>query len=105
MVGRLVHLCGAGAVALVLVTGVAAATAGTAVRVSTHDLITTDAFVSSVGGPADVLQQNEPHIAIHPTNPSLLAVGMNDVRTLGVSDDAWQGLADSNDSGANYTES
>ena len=105
MVGRLVHLCGAGAVALVLVAGVAAATAGADVRVSTHDLITSDAFVSSVGGPADVLQQNEPHIAIHPTNASLLAVGMNDVRTLGVSDDAWQGLAVSSDGGANYTES
>ena len=30
---------------------------------------------------------------------------MNDVRTLGVSDDAWQGLAVSNDGGGTYTES
>jgi hypothetical protein len=105
MVKRLLHLVGAGAVALVLVTAVAAATAGADVRVSTHDLITSDAFASSVGGPADVLQQNEPHIAVHPTNGSLLAVGMNDVRTLGVSDDAWQGLAVSSDGGATYTES
>jgi hypothetical protein len=90
---------------LVLASAVAAATAGTDVRVSTHDLITSDAFASSVGGPADVLQQNEPHIAIHPANASLLAVGMNDVRTLGVSDDAWQGLAVSSDGGATYTES
>jgi hypothetical protein len=105
MFRRVLHVSGAGAVALVLATGLAAATAGADVRLSTHDLITSDAFVSSVGGPADVLQQNEPHIAIHPTNPSLLAVGMNDVRTLGVSDDAWQGLAVSNDGGASYTES
>jgi len=105
MFRRALHLGGAGAVALVLATGVAAATAGTDVRVSTHDLITSDAFASSVGGPADVLQQNEPHIALHPTNASLLAVGMNDVRTLGVSNDAWQGLAVSSDGGATYTES
>src|SRR5215213_2604999 len=105
MLRRVLHLGGAGAVALVLVTGVVAATAGADVRVSTHDLITSDAFASSVGGPADVLQQNEPHIAVHPTNASLLAVGMNDVRTLGVSGDAWQGLAVSSDGGATYTES
>src|SRR4029450_2834409 len=105
MLRRVLHRAGAGAVALVLVTGVAAATAGTDIRVSTHDLITSDPFVSSVGGPPDVLQQNEPHIALHPTKPSLLAVGMNDVRTLSVSNDAWQGLAVSNDGGATYTES
>ena len=103
MFRRVLHVGGAGAMALILATGLAAATAGFDVRVSTHDLITNDVFASSVGGPADVLQQNEPHIAIHPTNTSLLAVGMNDVRTLGVSDDAWQGLAVSNDGGASYT--
>lgn len=101
---RVFYLAGAAALTLVLATAVAAATQHTDVRVSTHDLITTDAFVSAVGAP-DVLQQNEPHIAIHPTNANLLAVGMNDVRTLGVSDDAWQGLAVSNDGGATYTES
>jgi hypothetical protein len=105
MVRRLPHLVGGIVLALALATGVAAATAGADVRVSTHDLITSDAFVSSVGGPPDVLQQNEPHIAIHPTNSSLLAVGMNDVRTLGISNDAWQGLAVSSDGGATYTES
>lgn len=102
---RLSYVGAAAALALVLVSSVAAATAGSDVRVSTHDLITADAFASTVGPPPDVLQQNEPHIAIHPTNPNLVAVGMNDVRTLGVSDDAWQGLAVSSDGGANYTES
>jgi hypothetical protein len=105
MLRRVLNLVGGATAALVLVTAVAAATAGPDVRVSTHDLITTDAFASSVGGPPDVLQQNEPHIALHPTNASLLAVGMNDVRTVGVSDDAWQGLAVSSDGGATYTES
>ncbi len=105
MTRSVLYVAGAAALALVLVSSVAAATAGTDDRVSTHDLITTDAFVSTVGGPADVLQQNEPHIAIHPTTANLLAIGMNDVRTLGISDDAWQGLAVSNDGGATYTES
>lgn len=105
MTRTVLYVAGAAALALVLASSVAAATAGADVRASTHDLITTDAFASSVGGAADVLQQNEPHIAIHPANANLLAVGMNDVRTLGVSDDAWQGLAVSNNGGATYTES
>jgi hypothetical protein len=102
---RALYVCGAAALALVLAGAVAAATAGTDVRVSTHDLITSDAYVSSVGGPADVLQQNEPSITVHPTHANLVAVGMNDVRTLAVSNDAWQGLAVSNDGGATYSES
>jgi hypothetical protein len=105
MARRGLYLSAAAALALVVVSGVAAATAGTDVRVSTHDLITTDAYASSVGGPADVLQQNEPHVAVHPANASLVAVGMNDVRTLGVSNDAWQGLAVSSDGGVTYSES
>jgi hypothetical protein len=92
-------------VALAIVSGVAAATQGTDVRVSNTDLITGDQFASAVGAPSDVLQQNEPSITLHPTNASLLAVGMNDVRTLGVSDDAWQGLAVSSNGGASWTES
>jgi hypothetical protein len=99
------RVAAAATLSLVLAAAVSAATAGTDVRVSTHDLITTDAYASSVGGPPDVLQQNEPHIALHPTNERLLAVGMNDVRTLGVANDAWQGLAVSNDGGTTYTES
>jgi hypothetical protein len=102
---RALYVCGAAALALVLAGTVAAATAGTDVRVSTHDLITSDAYVSSVGGPTDVLQQNEPSITVHPANANLVAVGMNDVRTLGVSNDAWQGLAVSSDGGATYSES
>ena len=105
MLRRVLYVSGAAALALVLAGSVAAATAGTDVRVSTHDLITTDAYASSVGGPPDVLQQNEPSIAVHPANSNLVAVGMNDVRTLGVSDDAWQGLAVSGDGGATYSES
>src|SRR5215217_1675464 len=97
---RLGYVGAAGVLALVLASAVGAATAGSDVRVSTHDLITTDAFASSVGGPPDVLQQNEPHIAVHPANASILAVGMNDSRTVGISDDAWQGLAVSANSGA-----
>jgi hypothetical protein len=105
MTRRVLYAVGAATLALVLTASVSAATAGSDVRVSTHDLITTDDFASSVGPPADVLQQNEPDIAIHPSNANLLAVGMNDVRTLGVSNDAWQGLAVSNDGGSTYTES
>jgi hypothetical protein len=102
---RALFVCAASALALAIAGAVAAATAGPDVRVSTHDLITTDPYASSVGGPADVLQQNEPSITVHPANANLVAVGMNDVRTLGVSDDAWQGLAVSNNGGATYTES
>src|SRR5262249_17482735 len=38
----------------------------------------------------------------HPTFPSLIAIGMNDVRTLSVSGDAWQGLAVSTNGGASF---
>src|SRR5262245_12798587 len=72
------------------------------VRVSTHDLFPGDQFFSEVGPPADVLQQNEPSIAVHPANSQLIAVGMNDVRTLAVSDDAWQGLAVSANGGLSF---
>jgi len=51
-----------------------------------------------------VFQQNEPSLAVHPTNENLIAVGMNDVRTLSVSDDAWQGLAVSTNGGASFSE-
>jgi hypothetical protein len=72
------------------------------VRVSTHDLFPADPFFAEVGPPADVLQQNEPSIAVHPSNLQLIAVGMNDVRTLAVSDDAWQGLAVSTNGGQSF---
>lgn len=75
---------------------------GSNVRVTTEDIITSDAYASSVGGPPDVLQQNEPHVAISPLNSSIVAVGVNDVRTLGVSGDAWQGLHISIDGGATW---
>jgi hypothetical protein len=101
---RLTLLVGVLVAAALLVSAAAAATAGTDVRVSTHDLITSDPYVAS-SGPPDVLQQNEPSVAVHPSNASLLAVGMNDVRTLGVSNDAWQGLAFSTNGGASWTES
>src|SRR5438093_1062838 len=65
---------------------------GQNVRVSTHDFFPNDSFFSPTGAP-DVLQQNEPSVAVHPLNRNLIAVGMNDVRTLAISDDAWQGLA------------
>lgn len=97
----------AGIVGLALALGVAmapgasAATAGADVRVSTHDIVTTDPYRSSTP-PPDVLQQNEPSVAVHPANPNVVAVGMNDVRTVGISDDAWQGLAVSTDGGATF---
>src|SRR6185503_4593518 len=69
---------------------------GPNVRVSTHYFFPADPFFSATGAP-DVLQQNEPSIAVHPQTPALIAVGMNDVRTLAISDDAWQGLAVSTD--------
>jgi hypothetical protein len=74
---------------------------GPNVRVSTHDFFPADPFFSATGAP-DVLQQNEPSIAVHPQTPKLIAVGMNDVRTLAISDDAWQGLAVSTDGGATF---
>lgn len=81
--------------------GSLAATASRDVRVTTHDLITTDPFGSATP-PTDVLQQNEPSIAVHPANANIIAVGVNDVRTLGISDDAWQGLAVSTNGGASF---
>ena len=77
------------------------ATAVSDVRVTTHDIITTDLFGSATP-PTDVLQQNEPSIAIHPANHNIIAVGVNDVRTVGISDDAWQGLAVSTNGGASF---
>jgi len=71
-------------------------------RVSTHDFFPADPFFSEVGPPPDVLQQNEPSIAVHPAHAQLIAVGMNDVRTLAVSDDAWQGLAVSTNGGESF---
>lgn len=74
---------------------------GQNVRVSTHDFFPNDSFFSPTGAP-DVLQQNEPSVAVHPLNRNLIAVGMNDVRTLAISDDAWQGLAVSTNGGASF---
>src|SRR6266849_6043817 len=76
---------------------------GVNIRVSTRDFFPSDPFVAA-SGPADVFQQNEPSLAVHPTNENLIAVGMNDVRTLSVSDDAWQGLAVSINGGASFSE-
>jgi len=78
-----------------------AATAGSDVRVTTHDIITSDPYGLATP-PTDVLQQNEPSIAVHPANANVIAVGVNDVRTVGISDDAWQGLAVSTDGGASF---
>lgn len=85
----------------VAVVAQAQSLSGANVRVTTHDLIVTDPFVAPSGVP-DVLQQNEPSIALHPAFPGLVAVGMNDVRSLGVSGDAWQGLAVSTTGGASF---
>ena len=74
---------------------------GANVRVSTHDFFPGDPFFSPSGAP-DVLQQNEPSIAVHPSNRNLIAVGMNDVRTLAISGDAWQGLAVSTNGGTSF---
>jgi hypothetical protein len=76
--------------------------AGANVRVSTHDFFPGDAFTAS-SGPPDVFQQNEPSIALDPTNPLLIAVGMNDSRTVPVSNDAWQSLAISTDGGQSFS--
>jgi hypothetical protein len=102
--GRLRYAWISGLVGLVVATmvpGSWAATAGTDVRVTTHDIITTDPF-QSAAPPTDVLQQNEPSIAVHPANANVIAVGMNDVRTVGISDDAWQGFAVSTNGGASF---
>lgn len=68
------------------------------IRVSTHDIVATDPFAAAAD-PRDVLQQNEPSVAVHPTDEDVIAVGMNDVRTLALADDAWQGLAVSTNGG------
>src|SRR5215216_3988123 len=102
---RKVHIIWVSGLAMLLVAGAAtsssAATAGTDTRVTTHDIITTDAYGSPTP-PTDVLQQNEPSIAVHPANANIIAVGVNDVRTLGISNDAWQGLAVSTNGGASF---
>jgi hypothetical protein len=64
-----------------------AATESSDTRVTTHDIITTDPFGSATP-PTDVLQQNEPSNAVHPANANVVAVGVNGVRTVGISDDA-----------------
>jgi len=74
---------------------------GPNVRVSTHDFFPGDPFFSPTGVP-DVLQQNEPSVTVHPLNADLIAVGMNDVRTLAISGDAWQGLAVSTNGGRSF---
>src|SRR2546422_5520729 len=88
-------------VAAVVVAVSSAATAGSDTRVTTHDIITTDPYGSATP-PTDVLQQNEPSIAVHPGNADVIAVGVNDVRTLGISNDAWQGFAVSSNGGTSF---
>jgi len=88
-------------VAAVVVAVSSAATAGSDTRVTTHDVITTDPYGSATP-PTDVLQQNEPSIAVHPANADVIAVGVNDVRTLGISNDAWQGFAVSSNGGTSF---
>jgi hypothetical protein len=104
IIDRLTLLAGVSVAVLLVASVAAAASAGTDVRVSTHDLVPSDPYVAS-SGPPDVLQQNEPSIAVHPANASLLAVGMNDVRTLSLSNDAWQSLAVSTNGGTSWDES
>jgi hypothetical protein len=103
--GKRLHYVWISGLAFVVVaampTSSSAATASSDTRVTTHDIITTDAYGSPTP-PTDVLQQNEPSIAVHPTNPNIIAVGVNDVRTLGISNDAWQGLAVSTNGGASF---
>jgi len=91
-------------VAAVVVAVSSAATAGSDTRVTTHDIITTDPYGSATP-PTDVLQQNEPSIAVHPANADVIAVGVNDVRTLGISNDAWQGFAVSSNGAARRSTS
>ncbi len=88
------------ALSLVIVANADSSKAGANVRLSNADFFPSDPYASTVGGPADVLQQNEPHIAQSPVNPLVMAAGMNDVRTLAETNDAWQSLAVSTDGGA-----
>jgi hypothetical protein len=81
--------------------GVDPTVTGSNVRVSTHVFFPGDPFFSPAG-PPDVLQQNEPSVAVHPLDSGLIAVGMNDVRTLAISNDAWQSLAVSTNGGASF---
>lgn len=104
-----VFVCGA-LVLLMLHSVYAAATLNDEgnVRVTTRDFFpgappSGDGF-GAAAAPFDVFQQNEPSIAQHPIRSNLLAVGANDVRTFGLSGDAWQSLAYSTNSGSTWPE-
>jgi hypothetical protein len=85
----------------------AATLSGFNVRVTTtnYQFDQTAGYGLGVGSTYDVFQQNEPSITFNPSDSMTLAVGVNDVRSLPVSGDAWQGLAFSTDGGATWTES
>lgn len=56
---------------LLVLLALAASLDGTNIRVSNTDFFAGDPYASVVGPPADVFQQNEPHIVRHPTNASI----------------------------------
>src|SRR5437660_172691 len=80
---------------------------GPNVRVTTTNFSTASAFGygSTIGGAPDVFQQNEPSISVDPTDSNKMAIGVNDVRSLPTSEDAWQSLAFSTNGGGTWSES
>jgi hypothetical protein len=75
--------------------------------------ITNHAYVRQDGGTDPVIarcstdkrQQNEPAIAISPTNPDLMTAGANDYCPVPTAGDAWAGFYYSSDRGVTWTNS
>jgi len=63
----------------------------------------TDATIA--GCSIDKRQQNEPTVAVNPTNPSLMTAGANDYCTVPTTGDVWAGFYYSSDRGQTWTDS
>jgi hypothetical protein len=63
----------------------------------------TDATIAACS--TDNRQQNEPTVAVNPTNPSLMTAGANDYCTSPTTGDVWAGFYYSSNRGATWTDS
>lgn len=110
------------AAALCLATNasaVVAASAGPSAMVTDHVYVRhdggTDPAIQACGSDATTpgpsgddggnRQQNEPTVAINPTNPNLIVAGANDYCTVATFGDAWMGFYVSTDAGATWKNS
>lgn len=88
--------------------------------VTTDTAVSDQQYVRADGGTDDVIescsnddaadaggnrQQNEPTVAINPSEPSFMVAGANDYCTIPSFDDAWEGVYTSDDGGASWTNS